>query len=49
MITLPSPAAAPASTLTVHPLLLGEVEVDHTFLMWASRPGTRLWIPTPRT
>lgn len=46
MTTLASPTAAPASTLTVHPLLLGEVEVDHTFLMWASQPGTRLWIPT---
>jgi glyoxylase-like metal-dependent hydrolase (beta-lactamase superfamily II) len=44
---LASPAtAAPASTLTVHPLLLGEVEVDHTFLMWAAQPGERLWIPT---
>jgi N-acyl homoserine lactone hydrolase len=41
-----SPTAAPASTLTVHPLLLGEVEVDHTFLMWGTEPGTRLWIPT---
>jgi glyoxylase-like metal-dependent hydrolase (beta-lactamase superfamily II) len=46
MSTLASPTAAPTSTLTVHPLLLGEVEVDHTFLMWASQPGTRLWIPT---
>jgi N-acyl homoserine lactone hydrolase len=46
MTALASAAAAPASTLTVHPLLLGEVEVDHTFVMWASRPGTRLWIPT---
>jgi N-acyl homoserine lactone hydrolase len=46
MTALASPAAAPASTLTVHPLLLGEVEVDHTFVMWSSQPGTRLWIPT---
>jgi glyoxylase-like metal-dependent hydrolase (beta-lactamase superfamily II) len=47
MTTLASPTTvAPASTLTVHPLLFGEVEVDHTFLMWASEPGTRLWIPT---
>jgi N-acyl homoserine lactone hydrolase len=46
MTALAFPAAAPASTLTVHPLLLGEVEVDHTFLMWASQPGTRLWVPT---
>ena len=46
MSALASPTAAPTSTLTVHPLLLGEVEVDHTFLMWASQPGTRLWIPT---
>jgi N-acyl homoserine lactone hydrolase len=43
---LASPTAAPTSTVTVHPLLLGEVEVDHTFLMWASQPGTREWIPT---
>ncbi len=42
----PSAIAAPASTLTVHPLLLGEVELDQTFLMWASEPGTRRWIPT---
>jgi glyoxylase-like metal-dependent hydrolase (beta-lactamase superfamily II) len=34
------------TTLTVHPLLLGEVEVDRTFLAWASEPGTRQWIPT---
>jgi hypothetical protein len=46
MTTLASPTTAPTSTLTVHPLLLGEVEVDHTFLMWASQPGKRLWIPT---
>lgn len=46
MTALASMAPAPATTLTVHPLLLGEVEVDHTFLMWASQPGTRLWIPT---
>jgi glyoxylase-like metal-dependent hydrolase (beta-lactamase superfamily II) len=46
MTALASPTAAPTSTLTVHPLLLGEVEVDHTLLVWASQPGTRLWIPT---
>jgi hypothetical protein len=26
--------------------LLGEVEVDHAFLMWGSEPGARVWIPT---
>jgi N-acyl homoserine lactone hydrolase len=46
MTTLDSHTAAPTSTLTVHPLLLGEVEVDHTFLMWGTEPGTRVWIPT---
>jgi glyoxylase-like metal-dependent hydrolase (beta-lactamase superfamily II) len=33
-------------TLHVHPLLLGEVEVDHTILAWQSQPGRRVWIPT---
>jgi N-acyl homoserine lactone hydrolase len=42
----PSPAAARPATLTVNPLLLGEVEVDHSFLAWAKSPGERLWIPT---
>jgi N-acyl homoserine lactone hydrolase len=46
MTTLAPPTAAPPSTVTVHPLLLGEVEVDHTFLMWGTQPGTRVWIPT---
>jgi hypothetical protein len=41
--TTPTKAAA---TYTVQPLLLGEVEVDHTFIAWASEPGRRLWIPT---
>ncbi len=43
MSTALEPATA---TLTVHPLLLGEVEVDHSFLAWASSPGERLWVPT---
>lgn len=47
MTTVLNRAAAPSTaTLTVHPLLLGEVEVDHSFLAWATSPGERLWIPT---
>ena len=46
MSTMASVTDVPRATLTIHPLLLGEVEVDHTFLMWASQPGRRLWIPT---
>jgi glyoxylase-like metal-dependent hydrolase (beta-lactamase superfamily II) len=38
--------APAAGALTIHPLLLGEVEVDHTFIAWGSEPGRRLWIPT---
>jgi N-acyl homoserine lactone hydrolase len=34
------------SSLTIQPLLLGEVEVDHSFVGWATDPGRRLWIPT---
>jgi glyoxylase-like metal-dependent hydrolase (beta-lactamase superfamily II) len=45
--TLEAHRPAPVKgTLTVQPLLLGEVEVDHTFLAWASEPGRRQWIPT---
>jgi N-acyl homoserine lactone hydrolase len=42
----PSAQTARTATLTVHPLLLGEVEVDHSFLAWAQSPGERVWIPT---
>jgi glyoxylase-like metal-dependent hydrolase (beta-lactamase superfamily II) len=45
-MTLTAAPLTTAATLTIHPLLLGEVEVDHTFLAWASEPGTRRWIPT---
>jgi N-acyl homoserine lactone hydrolase len=38
--------SARTSTLTIHPLGLGEVEVDHSFVAWATDPGRRLWIPT---
>ena len=39
-------SSSPTSTLVIHPLLLGEVEVDHSFVGWATDPGRRLWIPT---
>jgi N-acyl homoserine lactone hydrolase len=39
-------SSSPTSTLTIQPLLLGEVEVDHSFVGWATDPGRRLWIPT---
>jgi len=42
----PSPISSATATVTVHPLLLGEVEVDHSFVGWATDPGRRLWIPT---
>ena len=32
-------------SLTIHPLLLGEAEVDQSFLVWQSDPGTRVWVP----
>lgn len=32
--------------LEIHPLLLGEVEVDRTILAWQTEPGRRVWIPT---
>jgi len=44
--TAAAPPTSPPTPLTVHPLLLGEVEVDHTFVAWAQSPGRRLWIPT---
>jgi N-acyl homoserine lactone hydrolase len=46
MTALASRARSATSTVTVHPLLLGEVEVDHSFLGWATEPGRKLWIPT---
>jgi glyoxylase-like metal-dependent hydrolase (beta-lactamase superfamily II) len=45
-MTLTATPPTATATLTIHPLLLGEVEVDHTFLAWASDPGKRQWIPT---
>jgi N-acyl homoserine lactone hydrolase len=42
----PHRSSSLASTLAIHPLLLGEVEVDHSFVGWATDPGRRLWIPT---
>ena len=42
----PDRSSSLTSTLAIHPLLLGEVEVDHSFLGWATDPGRRLWIPT---
>jgi glyoxylase-like metal-dependent hydrolase (beta-lactamase superfamily II) len=41
-----SPARPLAATVSIHPLLLGEVEVDHSFVGWATNPGSKLWIPT---
>lgn len=32
-------------TLAVHPLNLGEIEVDFSFIAWGTDPGTRVWIP----
>jgi N-acyl homoserine lactone hydrolase len=47
MTTLtPDLSSSRDSTLAIHPLLLGEVEVDHSFVGWATDPGRRLWIPT---
>jgi glyoxylase-like metal-dependent hydrolase (beta-lactamase superfamily II) len=40
------PSFSATSTLAIHPLLLGEVEVDHSFVGWATDAGRRLWIPT---
>lgn len=45
----PAPPPQPStvtSTLSIHPLLLGEVEVDHSFVGWATDPGRKVWIPT---
>jgi len=33
-------------SLAIHPLNLGEVEVDFSFVAWGTDQGRRLWIPT---
>jgi glyoxylase-like metal-dependent hydrolase (beta-lactamase superfamily II) len=33
-------------SLAIHPLNLGEVEVDFSFVAWGTNQGRRLWIPT---
>jgi N-acyl homoserine lactone hydrolase len=46
MSTLAVRSPTPTSTLTIQPLLLGEVQVDHSFLGWSTEPGRKVWIPT---
>jgi glyoxylase-like metal-dependent hydrolase (beta-lactamase superfamily II) len=33
-------------TLAIHPLNLGEVEADFSFIAWGTKQGVRVWIPT---
>lgn len=33
-------------SLAIHPLNLGEVEVDFSFVAWGTDQGRRLWVPT---
>lgn len=42
----PTLTRSATSAVSVRPLLLGEVEVDHSFVGWATDVGRRLWIPT---
>ena len=32
--------------LSVHPLSLGELELDHSFVVWQTNIGQKIWSPT---
>jgi hypothetical protein len=32
--------------LSVHPLSLGEIELDHSFTVWQAHIGKNIWSPT---
>jgi len=33
-------------SLSVHPLSLGEIELDHSFTVWQTNIGETIWVPT---
>ncbi|MFN8481843.1 MAG: N-acyl homoserine lactonase family protein [Anaerolineae bacterium] len=31
---------------TIHPINLGDIEIDYSFLVWGTNQGTKTWVPT---